>query len=370
MTSPHVTLSPAQIRDVELALAGAWGGVASLVFTDLDVSRGEEIVLFDPEGTDIASMTVETAVARPAGGEEIAQIGTGVAPALPTPVTVGGPIQARRPLGHLDHIALRATVSPRREESALLVTGAVPDALGSAENVIVLDHGDPRTLAEAIASVESSGREVFVLPAASTLEATKVAARALVADDIDVLETPTPPPAGRVILLTGLSGSGKSTISKLLVQRLAESDGRRVTLLDGDEVRLILSEGLGFSREDRMINVRRIGWVAALVARHDGIAVCAPIAPYEAMRAEMRARVEEAGRFLLVHISTPLEVCEQRDRKGLYAKARAGEVAEFTGISDPYQIPADADLTIDASVVSPDDAVDEILAKLAEIDAA
>ncbi|NHI15571.1 adenylyl-sulfate kinase [Microbacterium sp. CBS5P-1] len=221
-----------------------------------------------------------------------------------------------------------------------------------------------------MARVTEGGRRAVVLPdAGDGPGAAADAARALVADEIDVWETPTPVPPGRAILLTGLSGSGKSTISKLLVERLATADPRTVSLLDGDEVRLILSAGLGFSRDDRMLNVRRIGWVAALVASHGGIAVCAPIAPYEAMRWEMRERVEEVGRFLLVHISTPVEVCEARDRKGLYARARAGQIPEFTGISDPYEVPADADLTIDASVVAPDEAVDAILARLAEIDA-
>ena len=174
---------------------------------------------------------------------------------------------------------------------------------------------------------------------------------------------------GRVILLTGLSGSGKSTIAKLLAERLTGIDDRGVTLLDGDEVRLILSSGLGFSREDREMNVRRIGWVASLVASHGAIAVCAPIAPYAEMRAEMRERAEAVGRFLLVHVSTPLEVCEARDRKGLYARARRGEIPNFTGISDPYEAPTDADVTIDASTTAPADAVQRIVEVLQRIDA-
>ena len=186
---------------------------------------------------------------------------------------------------------------------------------------------------------------------------------ALAADDIDVWDTQRSVGDGLVILLTGLSGSGKSTIAKLLAERLGEGDDRTVTLLDGDEVRLILSSKLGFSRDDRLMNVRRIGWVAALIAKHGGIAVCAPIAPYAEMRAEMRERAESVGRFVLVHVSTPLEVC---DVKGLYAKARAGEIPQFTGISDPYEAPADADLSIDASVVSPEDAVDQIINALAD----
>ncbi len=171
-------------------------------------------------------------------------------------------------------------------------------------------------------------------------------------------------PTGIAVLLTGLSGSGKSTIARALNEALLERTDRSVTLLDGDIVRRMLSSELGFSREHRELNVRRIGYVASEVARHGGLAICAPIAPYEATRAEFRAMVESVGQLLLVHVSTPLEVCESRDRKGLYAKARAGLIGEFTGISDPYEVPSDADLRIDTSHIGVDEAVDRILALL------
>ncbi|MFH5824405.1 adenylyl-sulfate kinase [Georgenia sp. AZ-5] len=160
---------------------------------------------------------------------------------------------------------------------------------------------------------------------------------------------------GTVVLLTGLSGSGKSTLARAVSDELRTKTDRCVTLLDGDEVRLMLSSGLGFSPADRELNVRRIGWVAALAARHGGIALCAPIAPYDAVRQEVRAMAEEAGRFLLVHVATPLEECERRDRKGLYAQARAGLIPAFTGVSDPYEEPGDADLVIDTSVTTAKD---------------
>ena len=170
-----------------------------------------------------------------------------------------------------------------------------------------------------------------------------------------------PTRAGLVIFFTGLSGAGKSTIAQALAERLRESDPRPVTLLDGDEVRTMLSAGLGFSREDRELNVRRVAWVAALIARHGGVAICALIAPYESARAEARVRVEAQGaRFVLVHLSTPLETCEARDPKGLYAKVRAGKIASFTGIDDPYETPLDPDLTIDTSSVTVSEAVRKI----------
>jgi sulfate adenylyltransferase len=166
---------------------------------------------------------------------------------------------------------------------------------------------------------------------------------------------------GFTVFLTGLSGAGKSTIANALVVKLMEMGGRPVTLLDGDIVRKHLSSELNFSKEHRDINIRRIGFVAAEITRNGGIAICAPIAPYDTVRKEVRAMVEPGGGFMLVHVATSIEVCEERDRKGLYAKARAGLIKEFTGISDPYEVPADAEVTIDAGSISPDQAAQEIL---------
>lgn len=169
---------------------------------------------------------------------------------------------------------------------------------------------------------------------------------------------------GLVVFFTGLSGSGKSTLARDLRDALLERGDRTVSLLDGDVVRRLLSAGLTFSREDRDLNIVRIGYVATEIARHGGIAICAPIAPYASTRASVREMVTEAGDFVLVHVSTPLAVCEARDRKGLYAKARAGVIASFTGISDPYEEPADADLTVDTSAMSRHDAVNSVLGLL------
>jgi sulfate adenylyltransferase len=169
---------------------------------------------------------------------------------------------------------------------------------------------------------------------------------------------------GFTVFFTGLSGAGKSTLAKVLLIKLQEMGGRQVTLLDGDIVRKNLSSELGFSREHRDINVRRIGFVASEITKHRGIAICAPIAPYQATRRDVRHMIEAYGGFFEVHVATPLEVCEGRDRKGLYAKARAGIVKEFTGISDPYETPENPELTIDTTDISIDEAVQQILLKL------
>ncbi len=163
---------------------------------------------------------------------------------------------------------------------------------------------------------------------------------------------PSLPQRGLTLFFTGLSGAGKSTIAKIVQSRLMEITDRAVTLLDGDEVRKTLSEGLGFSKTDRDANVFRIGYVAAEISRHRGIAICAPIAPYAELRKKVRGLVEQSGTFVEVHVSTPLEICEKRDRKGLYAKARRGEIKAFTGISDPYQTPQSPELTIDTGEYS------------------
>jgi sulfate adenylyltransferase len=166
---------------------------------------------------------------------------------------------------------------------------------------------------------------------------------------------------GFTVFFTGLSGSGKSTIANALMVKLLEMGGRPVTMLDGDIVRKNLSSELGFSREHRDLNIHRIGFVASEITKNGGIAICAPIAPYDSVRKDVREAISSAGGFVLVYVATPLEVCEERDRKGLYAKARAGIVKEFTGISDPYEEPEDAEIVIDTTVTSPEEAAQRII---------
>jgi sulfate adenylyltransferase len=268
--------------------------------------------------------------------------------------------------------------SPATVRSAAPVVVAVPEelpvgALASPDAVLLLPTGGARvddarivTWAHAWRAVASAVVEVPFTPADAIARADDLVAAYSSGSRMEVATVAQPSCGGFVVFFTGLSGSGKSTIARAVVARLAEQ--RAVTLLDGDVVRTHLSRGLGFSREDRDTNIRRIGWVAAEVAKHGGVAVCAPIAPYDETRRWVRRTVEAAagvGSFVLVWVSTALDVCEARDVKGLYARARAGEISGFTGIDDPYEPPADADVVIDTNTTTLDDAVASVLASIA-----
>jgi len=240
-----------------------------------------------------------------------------------------------------DHL-VRHLVRGLGAREATVARAAADDADGADEA--------GRRWGEALAALDDGAALPQALPAATAAE----------------LRRWRPPRAqrGLVVLLTGLSGSGKSTVARALHQHLLETGQRRPSLLDGDVVRRLLSSGLGFDADARDLNVRRIGFVAAEVARHGGLAVCAPIAPYERSRAAVRRMAQEVGGFVLVHVSTPLEECERRDLKGLYARARAGTLPGFTGVDDPYEVPQDADVVIDTSVMSRSAAVGEVLSFL------
>ncbi len=177
---------------------------------------------------------------------------------------------------------------------------------------------------------------------------------------------PPPKKQGFTIFFTGLSGAGKSTVAKVLFSRFLEIGERPVTLLDGDIVRQNLSSELSFSKEHRDINVRRIGFVASEITKNRGIAICAPIAPYQETRQEIRSSIEKYGGFIEVHVATPLDECEKRDRKGMYAKARAGLIKGYTGVDDPYDIPLEPEVRIDTTDLTPGEAAQEILLFLSQ----
>ncbi|WNM24349.1 adenylyl-sulfate kinase [Demequina capsici] len=352
-------LTALQLHDLELMVAGSLEPVATLPSEPggmaLQVPSADgPVMLLDRESTPVARVDV---VATQADDDAW---------------WVAGPVTLLRPLAAFDFARLRPGASqPLSEPATMLIGDTAPLPRGDAP-LIVVDTGDARALARAVTRAERAGHPVRVMPEPSAAaragdgRADVLARLASLAFGVSVELSVSEQSVGDgiVVLLTGLSGSGKSTIAKELAQRLRVESDQHVTLLDGDEVRAVLSTGLGFSHDDRMMNVRRIGWVAALVAEHGGIAISAPIAPYEAMRAEMRERVAKVGRFVLVHVATPLEVCEARDRKGLYAKARAGLIKEFTGISDPYEQPTDADVVITEDL-SPAQAADRIIRAMA-----
>jgi sulfate adenylyltransferase len=183
---------------------------------------------------------------------------------------------------------------------------------------------------------------------------------------VEELRKTRPPRAkqGFTVFFTGFSGSGKSTIANALMVKLMEAGGRPVTLLDGDIVRKNLSSELGFSKEHRDLNIRRIGYVASEITKNGGIAICAPIAPYATTRRAVRQDVEEYGAFVEIHVATPIEVCEARDRKGLYKLAREGKIKEFTGISDPYDVPENPELRVETDNVDVDHCAHQVLLKL------
>jgi sulfate adenylyltransferase len=389
---PAYTLDGAALDDLELLVGGVPDPVRLTVPPALLTAARDVggLLLTDPEGTPLALVN------KP---------GLGVSALRLEPATV-------QPLRSPAHGPFRALRLPAREMARggpyravvfrTLPTSADADRVrrfvGDARGLVVAVVGAPigvdvAGLVRAVRSFATDvGLPVVAIPARVERFAVVLAAygvrdfldvetarsaserAALVNGDVEVLPAysvrelrrlrPDPHRRGAVVFFTGLSGSGKSTLARALVDALQEAGDRTVTLLDGDEVRRLLSAGLGFSRDDRDLNVRRIGYVASLIARHGGIAVCAPIAPYADSRAAVRALAEEVGEFVLVHVSTPLQVCEARDRKGLYVKARAGLLPEFTGVSDPYERPTDAALEVDTSRVDVESAVALIVNEL------
>ncbi|MBM9458377.1 adenylyl-sulfate kinase [Nocardioides sp. zg-536] len=387
MSSPPVPQhcpSPRELDDLELLASGAAGPIlgfdepGSPITLDLpDTLRrhledGHEVELVDPEGMPLAR------VAKSPRGLSV----------TPLAHAQFGPFRSH----YLSPDATRAAYPGR---TVVPVSDLLTDAqleqvrgLGPVLFAVLVGHGRPAVspvalLRATLRVAEEIDAAVVAIPLADHGSASDAALRdavlaayagtdrvvELTADgttlpqlaDIAAQEHPAPTEQGLALFFTGLSGSGKSTLARALIDRLLEQGTRSVTSLDGDVVRRNLSAGLGFSREDRETNIRRIGWVAAEIARHGGVAVCSPIAPYDETRQQVRAMVEAAGgAFFLIHVATPVAECERRDRKGLYAKARRGEIPEFTGISSPYEEPTDADVRVDTTARSIEEALADV----------
>ncbi|MCW2846472.1 MAG: cysC [Marmoricola sp.] len=384
MPAPQYSPSPRELDDLELLLSGAlapqttFDEATGITLTlPPELADAPQVELVDPEGLPLGRWTPTslTQLATPTYGpfrrlhlnpaqarEQYA--GRLVVP-VAAPLTDGdfGLVEQRAGERGVVLLALSGTgtpvdVSPVGLVRATLAAAGVLQRNGYRADVVAVplaSHGDPdldHRLGKQVAANYATDEVLGLTGQGEWPE--QIAA--IVAQD-----QPGDNERGVVVFFTGLSGSGKSTLAQALKDRILEEGRRTVTSLDGDVVRRNLSAGLTFSRADRETNIRRIGWVAAEIARHRGIAICSPIAPYDETRQQVRQLVEEAGgEFVLVHVATPLEECERRDRKGLYAKARAGEIPEFTGISSPYEEPADAAVRIDTT----DRTIPEALADL------
>ncbi len=388
--------TPTELDDLELLVSGAYapltrfGEPGSPVRLDLP-DGAAEAELVDPEGLPLARVSADGSL-EPLTQAQYgpfrrlhltpAQVREQHAGATFVPVVDAlsdVELDELRGLGRVVLVALTGTGTAALSPVALVRASlAAADLLGDASVVAVPlpSHGDAdvdHELGAQVVATYAGPDPVHALAAPSVVELRGAPATSLetpypaaIAEIVDA-DRPAPEDQGLVLFFTGLSGSGKSTLARALMDLLLEQGRRSVTSLDGDVVRRHLSAGLTFSKADRETNIRRIGWVAAEIARHGGVAVCSPIAPFAETREQVRAMVEDAGgAFFLVHVATPLEECERRDRKGLYAKARAGEIPEFTGISSPYEEPDDPAVRVDTTGRSIADALDDVLVALDE----
>ncbi|MFC7361143.1 adenylyl-sulfate kinase [Nocardioides astragali] len=405
--------TPTELDDLELLLSGAYAPLTRFnepgSAVTLDLPDGAlEAELVDPEGLPLARVSADGSL-EPLTHAQYgpfrrlhltpAQTREQHAGATFVPVAdalTESEIAEVRGLGRVVLVALMGTGTPALSPVALLrATLAAADLLDDARVVAVPlpSHGDAdvdhKLGAQVVATyagpdlvhalsdtglVTGAGAPSSTSGGAGAPSSTSGGAGAPSATsevypaaiaEIVAEDRPEPEQQGLVLFFTGLSGSGKSTLARALMDLLLEQGGRSVTSLDGDVVRRHLSAGLTFSKTDRETNIRRIGWVAAEIARHGGVAVCSPIAPFAETREQVRQMVEDAGgAFFLVHVATPLEECERRDRKGLYAKARAGEIPEFTGISSPYEEPDDPAVRVDTTGRTIEDALDDVLVAL------
>ena len=376
--------TPTELDDLELLVSGAYapltrfnepGSPVTLALPD----GATEAELVDPEGLPLARVDAEGDVEALTHSQygpfrrlhlTPAQAREQHAGATFVPVVdalTEADLDELRGLGRIVLLTLVGTGTPLLSPVALVrATLAAADLLDDASVVAVPlpSHGDAdgdHALGARVVATYADGGPVHALPSSTTASYPGAIAAIVTRDQ------PEPEEQGLVLFFTGLSGSGKSTLAQALTDRLLEQGERSVTSLDGDVVRRNLSAGLTFSKADRETNIRRIGWVAAEISRHGGVAVCSPIAPFAETRDQVEEMVEAAGgAFFLVHVATPLEECERRDRKGLYAKARRGEIPEFTGISSPYEMPADPAVRVDTTGRSVADALEDVLVALDE----
>ncbi len=377
---PQYFPTPVELDDLELLSSGALGDLrtfnqpGSPVTLTLpeglaaEARSGGAVEIVDPEGLPLARVSWPGGVVDPLTRAQHGPFrALMLAPAAyreryagRTVVPITGPIASAQldelaGLGPVTLLALVGTGTPWLSPVALVratraAAGLLPDAV--VVTVPLAAHGDAdadHALGVRVVETFAAGDPVHALSSSPDAVESEGDYPPEIAAIIEQ-DRPAPDQQGLVLFFTGLSGSGKSTLAQALVDLLLERGERTVTSLDGDVVRRNLSAGLTFSKEDRETNIRRIGWVAAEISRHGGVAVVSPIAPFDQTRKQVRAMVEDAsGAFFLVHVATPLEECERRDRKGLYAKARAGQIPEFTGISSPYEEPEDADVRVDTT---------------------
>ena len=386
MPAPQHCPSQRELDDLELLLSGALAPKANFDVSDPgitlslppELAAAPEIELVDPEGLPLALYGPSglTPLSTPAYGpfrrlhltpaEAREQYAGALTVPAAAPLTDQDLASIEKHAGDRDVVllALAGTGTPQHVSPVGLVraTLAAASLLTPTAHVVAVplpSHGEPdydHLLGEQVAAnyatddvLGLSGEGDWPEPIAAIVDQ----------------DQPGDEERGLVVFFTGLSGSGKSTLARALHDLILEDGRRTVTSLDGDVVRRNLSAGLTFNRADRETNIRRIGWVAAEIARHRGIAICSPIAPFDETRQQVRRMVEDTGaEFVLVHVATPLEECERRDRKGLYAKARAGEIPEFTGISSPYEEPQDAAVRLDTTGRTIEDALADVLPHL------
>lgn len=375
VSDPEMVPAPHELDDLELVRQGV--PVDLRISVPPTLGHGPSVVLLEPEGVPIARLTLTDSLGPSA-----------VASGTPTWLST----RPERPfeMWHrstlevettdvtvlLDHAVETSVIVERvgPGKSVLLLVAAAVEREGSAEPNDVDLCRNVRTLsAELRSAAIGLGRvECVVAPISrdhpERMQRLSTCAQAYARGgeviDLTAISTISKPrrSSGAVLFFSGLSGSGKSTLARALRNRLLEQSNQSVTLLDGDVVRRHLSAGLGFGMADRDVNVRRIGWVAAQIAEHGGLAICSPIAPFETTRRAVHDMTTRAGgQFMLVHVATPLKECERRDRKGLYARARRGEIPDFTGISSPYEEPASPALRLDTTGQDIDELTQRIL---------